>query len=158
MRGGGHLGSERRHAVHDLLLVSHQRHAERRQFLNGDARGRVQGGHPGPLEALRVPRHLDRAQPLADRGQLCQVHRVRRQWIRAPVENTALDDFHLGPPVLPPGGGAKVLGRGAMGENQRPVSSRSRIYRSFGSISKEGGRKNAGASPISKRLSFLYSV
>lgn len=55
LRGGGHLRSERRHAVHYLLLVPDQRDAERRQLLNGDTRGRLQGSHSGPLEALRVP-------------------------------------------------------------------------------------------------------
>ena len=97
LRGGGHLRSERRHAVHYLLLVPDQRDAERRQLLNGDTRGRLQGSHSGPLEALRVPWHLDGSQPLADRGQLRQVHRVRRQWIGAPVENLVLEPCRFPP-------------------------------------------------------------
>lgn len=90
LRSGRHLRSERCHAVHYLLLVSHQRHPERRQLLYGNTRGRLQGSHSGSFETLRVPWHLDGSQPLADRGQLRQVHRVRRQWIGAPVENFVL--------------------------------------------------------------------
>lgn len=55
LRGGGHLRPQRRHAVHDLLLVADQRDAERGELLNGDTRRRLQRRHPRTLETLRVP-------------------------------------------------------------------------------------------------------
>lgn len=82
----GQLGPHGLYAIHDLLLMAHQRDAERVQLSHCQSYYSLHRGYAAPVKVVQIARHLDRGQPLRDGCEGGHVWGVWGERVARPAE------------------------------------------------------------------------